>query len=185
MTVSVLLPTHARNEGGFLSRAIASVLNQTYADLELIVLDDASHDGSQNTIASFAARDPRMQTIRFETPIGLPALTGAHGYLASRGNYIAWQFDDCEWAPHLLQTLLGAAAAAPEAGLIYGRAYYPDETRDGLLGGLITRAELETGRNVIPNCVTLVPRHVHETLGWLDPHILLKRNCDWDMWTRI
>lgn len=186
MTVSIFLPTHARNVGGSLSRAISSILGQSYDNFELIVLDDASRDGTESTIQSFMALDRRVSTVRFETNIGLPALTSGSAYTRSAGKYICWQFDDCEWLPGHLEALIAAAEASPEAGLVYGRAeiVHANGTTE-LLGSPTNFSELEHGGNTIPNCATLVRREIHERLGWLDPHILLKRNCDWDMWTRI
>lgn len=110
--VSVLLPTHARNKSGLLSKAISSVLAQDFSDFELFVIDDGSSDGSVETIQEFCNLDKRVRHIRFEENVGLPALTAAHALKQSSGKYIAWQFDDCTWMSNHLIDLVEAAQKA-------------------------------------------------------------------------
>ena len=64
--VSVLLPTFRRAQSGLFSEAVEPVLNQSYQNLELIVIDDASTDGTEDLIAAFMRRDPRVGTIRLD-----------------------------------------------------------------------------------------------------------------------
>lgn len=182
--ISVLLPTYSRNASNHLRNAIESVLAQDIRDFELLVVDDGSTDGSSETIIEIASRDSRVKHIRFERNVGLPALTCAEAFRQSSGNYIAWQFDDCEWTPTLLSSLLSAAQENPDAGLIYGQAEMSIGNSSIILGEEFNRETL-TQRNIIPNCATLIRREVFQTLGWLDPSIILKRTCDYDMWLRI
>src|SRR5262245_55477504 len=72
--VSVVLPTWRRNAGGFLRRALESVLSQSFRDLELIVVDDGSTDGSRELVLDLQKRDPRIVYVRHEINSGLPAL---------------------------------------------------------------------------------------------------------------
>jgi glycosyltransferase involved in cell wall biosynthesis len=87
-TVTVLLPTFARNKSGHLARSIQSVIDQTYRDFELIVVDDCSTDGSRETIQDFAARDPRVKTLRFDINTGMPAFTTGVAASRSQGEFI-------------------------------------------------------------------------------------------------
>ena len=64
--VSVIIPT--RNRAAFLQAAIQSVLNQTFQDFEIIVVDDASQDQTAEVIRSFTG--PRIRYIRHETNKG-------------------------------------------------------------------------------------------------------------------
>jgi GT2 family glycosyltransferase len=59
--ISVLMPVY--NAGRFLAPALESVLGQTFADFELIAIDDGSSDGSGKVLADVAARDPRVRVI--------------------------------------------------------------------------------------------------------------------------
>lgn len=181
--VSVLLPTHARNESGLLSNAISSVLEQEFKDFELFVVDDGSSDGSAETIQEFCKRDNRVKHIRFEKNVGLPALTAAHAFKQSKGKYIAWQFDDCTWTLNHLTDLLGEAQKTENPSIIYGQARV--RTKDGeiVFGEKFVATDLEH-RNFIPNVSTLTDRRVFEQIGWFDPSVTLKRVNDYDFWVR-
>lgn len=90
MKFSVLLPT--RNGGPFLHNCIASVLEQPYPDMELVVSDNANTDETSSVIASFAS-DPRLKSIRLEEPV--PVTENWRAALdASEGDYILLIGDD-------------------------------------------------------------------------------------------
>lgn len=181
--VSVLLPTHARNKSGLLSKAISSVLAQDFSDFELFVIDDGSSDGSVETIQEFCNLDKRVRHIRFEENVGLPALTAAHALKQSSGKYIAWQFDDCTWMSNHLIDLVEAAQKAEKPSIVYGQAKV--KTKDGeiVFGEKFVATDLEH-RNFIPNVSTLTDRRVFDQIGWFDPSITLKRINDYDFWVR-
>lgn len=90
--VSVVIPT--RNRTALLARAIQSVRQQTYENLEIIVVDDASTDDTQKIVGGLA--DPRIRYIRHDVNRGGPAARNT-GILAARGEYIAFLDDDDEW----------------------------------------------------------------------------------------
>ena len=95
--VSVLLPTFKRAKDGYFEKAVQSVLNQTFNDLELIIIDDASTDGTKDLIEYFMKIDSRVHCIKHKQNIGLPAISEYEGYIKARGEYIAFIFDDNEW----------------------------------------------------------------------------------------
>ena len=90
--VSVILPVH--NRAALLPRAMDSVLRQTVADLELIVVDDASTDGSAEIAEECG--DPRVRVLRLEEQRGACAARN-RGIDAARGEYIAFQDSDDVW----------------------------------------------------------------------------------------
>jgi glycosyltransferase involved in cell wall biosynthesis len=87
--VSVLLAVH--NGGAFLDEAIHSILDQTFPDFELLVIDDGSTDDSYNRAAAF--KDPRIRILRNETNIGLTRSLN-RGLAEASGEYIARQDAD-------------------------------------------------------------------------------------------
>lgn len=97
-TVSVIIPTY--NRGHVLGRAMRSVLAQTYEDLELIVVDDASTDNTQELVAGI--RDPRIKYIRHDQNRGGAAARNT-GINASEGEYIAFNDSDDEWLVEKLE----------------------------------------------------------------------------------
>lgn len=99
--VSVLLPCH--NGERHLSSCLDSLLAQTYADFEIIAIDDGSEDATAQILATYAGRDPRIRPTRNETNLGL-VRTLNRGIELSRGEYIARMDADDESAPSRLRT---------------------------------------------------------------------------------
>ncbi|MBU4523873.1 MAG: glycosyltransferase family 2 protein [Desulfomicrobium sp.] len=95
--VSVIIPTHNRAE--VLGRAIASVLGQTWTDLELIVVDDGSTDATAKVLAEFD--DPRLTGMHQENK-GVSSARN-RGIAASRGRLIALLDSDDYWMPDKLE----------------------------------------------------------------------------------
>lgn len=185
-TVSILMPTFARFAEGYLQRAVESVLAQSYTNFELIVVDDGSLDGSAAYLTCVAATDPRVRHLRLEKNTGLPALALAQGYKQATGDYIAWIFDDCEFRPDHLVTLVAHLDENPSHGMVYARAEArlgPDATFE--IGSPFDQATLATGANFIPNVCVMLRRTTIGRVGWYDPHVLMKRLCDWDLWQRV
>ncbi|UTF49236.1 glycosyltransferase family 2 protein [Desulfomicrobium sp. ZS1] len=95
--VSVIIPTH--NRADVLGRAIASVLEQTWADFELIVVDDGSTDATPRVLAEFD--DPRLTGMHQENK-GVSSARN-RGIAASRGRLIALLDSDDYWMPDKLE----------------------------------------------------------------------------------
>jgi hypothetical protein len=184
--ISIFLPTAARFESGHLQRAIASVERQTFAEWELLCVDDGSVDGTREFLTERSQSDARIRHLRLDRNYGLPAFTLAKAWPLARGDCLAWLFDDCEFADSHLATLSSALAARPEAAMVYAKALAElPEGASFTIGGPLDLENLFQGENVIPNVCVLLRREVIGTIGWYDPHVLLKRLCDWDLWQRI
>ena len=84
--VSVVMTTY--NGERFLSAALESILNQSFTDLELIVVDDGSTDNSASIVRSFCARDLRVRGIFLKRNLGIPKAANC-GLRAARGEYVA------------------------------------------------------------------------------------------------
>ncbi|HVQ74698.1 MAG TPA: glycosyltransferase [Candidatus Binatia bacterium] len=183
--VSVVLPTYRRCASGQLQRAIESVLAQTFDDLELLVVDDGSTDGSADLIDRARAKDGRVVHVRHDRNCGLPGLRVNEGIELARGCCVAFQFDDDTWRPAALARLTGALARLDRPGLAIGTARFVGPSGQWVLPprGLNLVALYEQNR-LANNCV-LLPREVLDRFGWYDPHIAMRRLCDWDLWLRI
>jgi glycosyltransferase involved in cell wall biosynthesis len=103
ITITVVITTY--NRASLLSEAIKSVLNQTFSDFELIIVDDRSSDETPDVVASF--QDSRIRYIRHEQNKGLAASRNT-GLQYARGKYIAFLDDDDEWGPEKLALQLDA-----------------------------------------------------------------------------
>src|SRR4051794_19904090 len=89
--ISVILP--AFNAEPYLEESINSILNQTYTNFELIVINDGSTDGSLATMERLAACDKRIKVVNNEKNLGLIA-TLNKGLSLSLGDFIARQDGD-------------------------------------------------------------------------------------------
>jgi glycosyltransferase involved in cell wall biosynthesis len=133
--VSVIMPTYMLRPGDLNQRAINSVLSQSMSDLEFIIVDDGSIDGLHELLLNEQAIDPRITIIRHEINCGLHAVRINEGLLHSRGKFIAYIFEDDEWAEDALENLLGTMHENKEPCLVYGAADWDPRGKDiGCLG---------------------------------------------------
>ncbi len=189
--VTVLLPTFCRAKSGLFERAVRSVLAQRNIYLELIIVDDGSVDGTSALITEFMRSDPRVSYLKHPINIGLPAISEYEAYQYSRGDFIAFAFDDDEFLPDALAELL-AAALEKAAKCVYGYVdiHLPDATtqQPAVITNFGRGGSPQTmlhSHNFISNNAVLVHRDVLENVGLYDPHIAIARLCDWDLWCRI
>lgn len=125
--VSVVIPT--RDRASLLRRAIASVLAQSYADFELLVVDDASTDDTADVVAAFG--DARLRMLRQGTPGGQSRAMNA-GIAAAAGRYVAFLDDDDEWLSDKLAAQVARMDAGPAGvGLVYCWRDVVDDRRRG------------------------------------------------------
>lgn len=101
MRVSVVIPTH--NRCHLLPRAIGSVLTQSHPDLELLVVDDASTDGTPELVGSYL--DSRIQLVRLSENAGACAARN-EGLRVARGDAVAFLDSDDWWHPRKLEAQL-------------------------------------------------------------------------------
>ena len=183
--VSVILPAY--NRESLVARAIDSVLAQTYGDFELIVVDDASKDGTRAVLETY--RDhPRVRLILSDVNRGGSGARNL-GIEAARGALIAFQDSDDVWLPHKLAAQVAALDANPQAGLCYcgslfsspERTYYIPEPVFARLEGDMSAEILR--RNTTSTQVLLMRREVLDKAGPFDA--ALKRFQDWDLMIRV
>lgn len=187
--ISVLLPTYRRGASGLFRKAVESVLEQTLEDIELIIIDDASTDGTADQIAEFMRKDGRVSCLRHPRNIGLPAVSEFEAFTKARADFIAFAFDDDFFYADALEKLLEHSLENP-GRVCYGQVVTRAMERGssvvhlGRLGQPLNYFNLRSW-NSIPNCAVLLPRFVIEDIGFYDPHIVMSRICDWDLWRRV
>ncbi len=113
--VSVVMSVH--NGRPYLAEAVQSILEQSHQELELILIDDASSDGSSLDLAQFARRDPRVRLLRNPENLGLTRSLN-RGLAQARGEFIARQDADDVSLPYRLAKQVAALEADPELALI-------------------------------------------------------------------
>jgi glycosyltransferase involved in cell wall biosynthesis len=183
MKVSVVIPTHDRR--AWLELTLRSVLRQHHEDLEVIVVDDGSTDGTAQMLAEMA--HARVHVIRHASPRGVGASRN-HGAAEAHGRWIAFVDDDDVWAPEKLARQLEAAHASGRAWVYTGSVQVDEHTR--VFGGnpppppeAVTR--LIARYNVIPGggSNVIVRRDAFERAGPFD--LRLKNTEDWELWMRL
>ena len=92
--ISIITPMYNSND--FVENTIKSVQTQTYQNCELIVIDDASTDGSAKIAESFATKDDRIKLIKLDSNKG-PAAARNRGIKEASGWYIAFLDSDDLW----------------------------------------------------------------------------------------
>ncbi|MBE5913522.1 MAG: glycosyltransferase family 2 protein [Pseudobutyrivibrio ruminis] len=188
---SVLLPTFRRAKSGLFERCITSVLGQTFKDFELIIIDDASTDGTSDIIKKYMKIDRRVKCIHHTYNVGLPAISEYEAYLKAKGELIAFIFDDCVWEKDFLQqinTLFREKTISCCYSIV--KSYYGKNREDyvvlGQSSNLVGTNSLSI-LNYIPNSGVILTREVIEDsrCGLYDPHLAQTRLCDWSLWKRI
>lgn len=102
--VSVIMPVY--NAETFLSQSIQSVIDQTYQNWELLIVDDCSSDNSASLIQQFAESDKRIKHFKTNKTSGSPTLPRNIGIEKAQGKYIAFLDSDDVWLPHKLKEQL-------------------------------------------------------------------------------
>lgn len=187
--ISVLLPTFRRGRSGLFRKAMASLLCQTLEDIEIIIVDDASTDGTAKQIEEFLCEDGRVSCLRHPKNIGLPAVSEFEAYQRARADMLVFAFDDCVFEEDALERLL--AAGDPESpSLIVGRVRIPLTEGDDAAAFVLPPTDRFSNSalshsNCIANSSVLVSKAILETVGLYDPHVVMSRVCDWDLWRRV
>ena len=114
--ISVVIPLY--NKATTIERAIRSVLNQTYQDYELIVVNNGSTDGGQEIVKHI--QDPRLRLVEQENQ-GV-SMARNRGIAESTSDYIAFLDADDEWKPEFLETVLGMKDLYPDH-TVFASAY--------------------------------------------------------------
>jgi glycosyltransferase involved in cell wall biosynthesis len=175
--VSVVLPTYKRAH--LLGQAIRSVLDQTYANLELIVIDDNSPDGTAAVVQSFD--DPRIRYVKNDPNLKLPRALN-RGFSQARGDYLTWTSDDNLMAPKAIEKMVGVLATR-DCDFVYAD-YWLFSEQDA--GGrplapqhdhLPDTLQLDKGNHI--GACFLYTRKVYEVIGDYDPELFLVEDYDY------
>jgi glycosyltransferase involved in cell wall biosynthesis len=123
--ISIVLPNY--NYARYLDERIQSLLNQTYQDFELIIVDDASTDNSLETIDKYTA-DPRVKTIFYPNNSGSVYQRWNDGAEIATGEYLMFAGADDSCHPTLLEKLTEQLDKHPSVGLAYAQSWCTDST---------------------------------------------------------
>lgn len=184
--ISVIIPTYNREKT--ILRSVESVLNQTYQNLEVLIVDDGSTDGTVELVAGI--QDDRVQCIVLEENGGAANARNVGAEYAT-GEWIAFQDSDDCWRPEKLAKQLGYAERRPKYDLIYcGCKVYekdgswlmaPMQPWPPIMEGEMLKTLLQ--RNVISMPTVLVKREQFLQSGGFD--VSYKALEDWEYMIRF
>jgi glycosyltransferase involved in cell wall biosynthesis len=181
--VSVIIPVY--NGEKTIRETIESVLQQTFADFEILVINDGSTDATLDILSKII--DPRIQIFSYAN--ARQAASRNRGLERAKGDYIAFLDADDLWTMDKLELQVKALQSHPEAAFAYSWTDYIDERGNFLHSGrhitmngnvyadLIVNNFVENGSN------PLIRREVFDRVGVFDE--ALPPAEDWDMWLRI
>ncbi|HUX61140.1 MAG TPA: glycosyltransferase family A protein [Ignavibacteriaceae bacterium] len=189
--VSVIITTY--NMEKYIGETLSSVVNQTYKNLEIIVVDDASEDKTLETVKSFAVKDNRIKYYVINHA-GLPSATRNFGIEKSNADLIAFLDGDDIWTKNKLQEQVTFLLKHPELNFIYSMSvtfgevsifspFY--EVLPLLHKAAKTRDELIKNGNSISCSSVLAKTEVIKNTGGFDEDIKLKAVEDYDLWLRL
>jgi glycosyltransferase involved in cell wall biosynthesis len=182
--VSVIIPNH--NYARYIGEAVDGVLAQTYADIEIIVVDDGSTDNSEEILSAYGDRI----NVIFQQNQGVSAARN-NGVRSSRGQYLAFLDADDSWMPQKLEKQVRAFEDQPDLGLVHVGVREIDAEGHGLrdrldgLNGDISADLLMFKRDGVLGGGSgfVVPRAVFDEIGEFDTR--LSTSADWDFFYQI
>lgn len=201
--VSVIIPNY--NHARYLAQRIQSVLNQTFTDFEVLVLDDCSTDQSMAVITDFASRDSRIKIVENSENSGSTFAQWNKGVSLANGEYIwiAESDDYCE--PVLLEKLVHILDDHPNVGIAFAQSTIVDENgntvnsfnenykfiyksdrwkHDFLVNGKTEVADYLIFSNTIPNASgALMRKSVYQKAGGAETGWRL--NGDWFFYVKM
>ena len=124
--VSIIMAAY--NAEKTIELAIESVLNQTYSNFELLVINDCSKDGTAKLVEDFSAKDNRVRLISNEKNSGV-SFTRKHGLEEANGSWIAILDSDDAWAPEKLEKQIELQNRTNADLLFTGSAFMDSEGR--------------------------------------------------------
>jgi hypothetical protein len=178
-SVSVVIPTYQRRK--LVGRAVWSVLEQSHQDFELIVVDDGSDDGTEQSLADI---DPRLHYYRQEHR-GVPAARNT-ALRHARGSVVAFLDSDDRWLPDHLAVITDALRMNPSAVLattcprmrVAGRQQVEDAEMIDALPSLLATL----GLFAWPSCVG-IRRSALSAVGGFDERFVV--GDDGEIWVRL
>ena len=183
--VTVVIPTH--NRAYLIARTVGYVLDQTYDDFKVIVVDNGSKDNTKDVVAGIT--DSRVQYI-YQEDTGSPASPRNTGISQARGNYVAFLDDDDVWYPTKLEQVVEVFTQDPDIAVV---CHYEDERRFGEIRGVLRYGPAEPdmyrrllfGGNCLSGSATTVKTEALRAVGGCREERGYFEIEDYDLWIRL
>ncbi|MBR5155212.1 MAG: glycosyltransferase [Clostridia bacterium] len=159
--VSVILPVY--NGGDILADSIESVLEQTYENFELIIINDGSKDKTLEIAQEYAKRDKRIKVLTQENK-KIPR-TLSRGFNEARGEFLTWTSADNVMDRDFLEKLVEDLRSKPDVGMIYGNMRLIDARGKRLRKHGWYEFPFGSGNVIFPNNTCELNTYANNTIG--------------------
>lgn len=186
--VSVIIPTH--NRAKYMEKAIKSVLNQTYKNYEIIVVDDGSTDKTEKIAKKYVKKHKRKVRYIYQKNKG-PSAARNTGIGNAKGKYIAFLDSDDEFLPKKLKKQMSFVKRRPNCRFLY--TWYYNSNKNGKIDRKrrtkrygskeALQYKLYTRQFTIRTSTVMIEKKVFKKTGLFNENYWYSQ--DWDMWLRI
>lgn len=178
--VSIVLPTY--NGQKYIRESIQSIIQQTYEDWELIIIDDCSTDDTNKIAREYERLDKRIRVIKNDKNLRLPASLNK-GFNAARGEFLTWTSDDNLYKNNAIERLVKSLLENRQYGMVFSRMEYIDANgkSKGFSSDITNEKELYY-HNIV-GASFMYTRRVYEEIGDYNIDKFLME--DYDYWLRI
>ena len=180
--VTIVLPTY--NGSKFLRDSIESVLNQTYQEWELIIVNDCSTDNTLEIAKEYEAKDDRIKVISNKTNKKLPASLNV-GFSLAKGDYYTWTSDDNMYKPNAIKYMVNYLNTNPNTDLISCQFDFIDEEGnfERLFFNGLKREMIDLTKNCNIGACFMYRREIVQKVGNYDESYFCAE--DYEYWCRI
>ena len=178
--ISCIISTY--NRATQLKRAIQSVLNQSFQDFEVIVVDDHSNDHTKNMMEKLVKKDNRVRYIRLKKNCGFDSHPKNIGIQEARGEYVSFLDDDDVYRKDALK-ILYKYAYHTQADVVYGDYIYYHKGKTGFGWSLDFNLNLLKKQNYISMSVVMAKKSKVAEVGGFDETV--PKFKDWNLWLRL
>ena len=184
--VSIIIATY--NRGKSINKAIESVLNQTYKDIEIIVIDDGSTDETPKIVSEISKTDSRIRIVTNKINLGL-VKTLNRGISNAHGKYIARLDDDDFWCnPQKLEKQVAFLENNPDYVLVGGGVIRVDEQGKEIIRFTLPESDEDIRQkilqdNTFAHSTVVFKKEAWEKAGGYNETLIFSE--DWDLWLRF
>lgn len=193
--VSIIIPTY--NRAGLLTKTLESIANQSYTNIEIIIVSDGSTDNTKQIVE--LKNDKRIRFFEFETNTNLPAKVRNFGLAKAMGEFIAFCDDDDIWLKNKLKNQMKIMQQNPKIGLCCTAMIflYPDGNTKKYQNILFYLKHVLASLNIIPakyllvamnhivNSSVLIRRNIIEQVGYITEDPQWRASEDFHYWLSI
>lgn len=182
MNITTVIPV--RNRIKFIDRALSSVFAQTYPSAEIIVIDDASTDGTLGLLTNLAKETNNLRVIALDKNVGAAEARNI-GIKHANGDLIGFLDSDDAWYPNKLEKQIAEFRSDPEVIAVFSGSHvvYNDRSFSHIPAPDITLTDLYYSNALSTTSSALISKSALVQVGGFDPSL---PSCqDWDLFLRL